>query len=60
MDAKHCDALIKEIKERIAKYHDLTFAVGPGITDPDILERVQRAAESEAEYNSLLAIYEGR
>jgi hypothetical protein len=60
MDSNRCDALIKGIKERIAKYHDLTFAAGLGITDPDILESVRPAAESEAEYESLLAIYEGR
>jgi len=60
MNSSQIDALIKEIKDRKAKYHDLTFAAGPGTTDPEAIEIANRAAECEAEYDSLLAIIEGR
>ena len=55
MDRKKIDALIKEIEDRRAKYHDLTFAAGPG-SDPEVIEAASRAAERVAEYDSLLAI----
>ena len=59
MDSNRVDALIKEIKVRKAKYHDLVFSAGPGTIDPEAIEIAARAAELEAEYDSLLAIIEG-
>ncbi len=56
MNCNKIDALVKEIRDRKAKYHDLTFAAGPGETDPEVVETARRAAERVAEYDSLLAI----
>jgi hypothetical protein len=56
MHSEKVNALIKEITDRRAKNHDLTFAAGSGETDPAVIEAAARAAERVAEYDSLLAI----
>jgi hypothetical protein len=59
MDVKQIDMLVNEIKKRRAKQYGLTFVAPSETTDPVLIETAIWAAALVAEYDSLLAIYEG-